>query len=258
MPKNKKFWSFKNKDESTGELMLYGDISSLSWRGDEVTPKQFKKDLDDLGDISTLNVYINSNGGDVFAGQAIYSMIKRHKATVNVYIDGLAASIASVIAMAGDKVIIPKNAMLMIHNPWATAIGNAEDFRKMADDLDKIRESIITTYKDKSELEDEKIIELMDAETWLTAEEAVDYGFADEIEDEKQVAASLNDGFLTVNGQEFDISKYKNAPKLAFLPPKIPEKPPQNKDNKQDEQTEKELLSLYASQIQITKNLIGG
>src|SRR5690554_544642 len=133
----------KKIDDKTGELILYGEISDYTWWGDEVTPKQFKEDLDALGDIDILNVYINSPGGDVFAGQAIYSMLKRHKAYVNVFIDGIAASIASLIAMAGDKVIMPANAMMMIHNPWVFATGNANDLRKIADDLDKIRDSMI-------------------------------------------------------------------------------------------------------------------
>ncbi|WP_427340642.1 head maturation protease, ClpP-related [Caloranaerobacter sp. DY30410] len=203
----KKFWNFKKINNKTGELMLYGEIANETWWGDEVTPKDFKKELDNLGDIDTLNVYINSPGGDVFAGQAIHSMLKRHKAHVNVYIDGLAASIASVVAMAGDKVIMPKNAMMMIHNPWTIAIGNAEDFRKLADDLDQIRESIVEAYKRKTILDEDKIKELMDNETWLTAEECKEYGFADELEEEKEIAASINTNML---------SKYKNTPKEIF------------------------------------------
>jgi ATP-dependent Clp protease protease subunit len=109
-----KFWSFKALDKKTGELTLYGEIASVTWYGDEVTPKEFKADLDALGDIDTLNIYINSSGGDVFAGQAIHSMLKRHKANKNVYIDGLAASISSVIAMAGDTIFMPKNAFVAL------------------------------------------------------------------------------------------------------------------------------------------------
>ena len=138
--KNKRFWNFKALDEKTGELTLYGEISNETWWGDEVTPKEFKSDLDNLGEIDTLNIYINSPGGDVFAGQTIYSILKRHKAHKNVYIDGLAASIASVIAMAGNTIFMPKNAMMMIHNPWTVGMGNADEFRKLAEDLDKIRE----------------------------------------------------------------------------------------------------------------------
>jgi ATP-dependent Clp protease protease subunit len=146
----------------------------------------------------------------VFAGQAIYSMLKRHSATVNVYVDGLAASIASIIAMAGDSVKMPKNAMLMVHNPWSFGMGNANDFRKLADDLDKVRESMISVYEDKTGMEKESIVELMDAETWMTAEEAVEFGFADEIEEEKQVAASLNNRIFAINGLKVDITRYKN------------------------------------------------
>lgn len=235
MSKGKKFWTFNAKGNSDeGELLLYGDISDSTWWGDEITPKNFKEELDSLGDIKTLNVYINSGGGDVFAGQAIYSMLKRHSATVNVYVDGLAASIASIIAMAGDNVKMPKNAMLMVHNPWSFGMGNANDFRKLADDLDKVRESMISVYEDKTGMEKESIVELMDAETWMTAEEALEFGFADEIEEEKQVAASLNNRIFAINGLKVDITKYKNlqVSKIQFEEPI----PSENKINKIKEQ----------------------
>lgn len=217
MAKAKKFWGFKAKDESTGELMLYGDISSSSWWGDEVTPKQFKEDLDALGDITQLDIYINSGGGDVFAGQAIHSMLKRHSASKTVYVDGLAASIASVIAMAGDKVVMPKNAMMMVHKCWTLAIGNADDMRKMADDMDKIDESIVVAYTEKTGKDAKEIRKLMKAETWMTAEEAVSLGFADEIEESKQLAASVKGGILVLNEQRFDLKKYQNVPKFVVL-----------------------------------------
>lgn len=218
---NNRFWKIRAaaNDPNVGELLLYGDISSHTWWDDEVTPKQFKEDLDALGDINELRIYINSDGGDVFAGHAIHSMIKRHKAHVTVYIDGLAASIASVIAMAGDTVVMPSNSMLMIHDPWTIAVGNANEFRKLAEDLDKISESIVAAYVDKTGLDAETVASLMEAETWLTAADAVDLGFADEIEEAKKVAASVRDGRLVVQGREFDLSRYRNPPKLAFLPP---------------------------------------
>jgi ATP-dependent Clp protease protease subunit len=194
---SKKFWNFKNvkEDPKIGELDIYGEIADSSWWGDEVTPKQFKKDMDALGDISELNVYINSPGGDVFAGQTIYSILKRKKCAVNVYIDGLAASAASVIAMVGradgNTLNMPKNAMLMIHNPWSIAWGYASDMRQMADTLDKIRDSIVAVYKDGSNLEEKDIIELMDAETWMTAQDALDYGFIDHIEEHSERAFTI-------------------------------------------------------------------
>lgn len=226
-----KFWNFKAKDKDTGELMLYGDISSSTWWGDEVTPKDFKKDLDALGDIKNLNIYINSGGGDVFAGQAIHSMLKRHTANKIVYIDGLAASIASVIAMAGDKVIMPKNAMMMIHNAWTIAAGNKEDFRKLADDMEKIDESIVTIYTDKTGITTEEIKTLMEAETWFTAEEAVEKGFADEVEQEKKLAASMEGSFLTLNNQKFDLGRYKNKPQVEEFEPEKPKEEPKPNEN---------------------------
>lgn len=227
MPKTmKKFWTFQNqKEDKKAELLIYGPVASSSWWGDEVTPKEFKKEMDALGEIDELNVYINSDGGDAFAGQAIYSMLKRYKAQVNVYIDGLAASIASVIAMAGDRVYMPANAMMMVHNPWTFALGDAVDLRKMADDLDKVRESILTVYREKTGLEDKKLIEIMDSETWMTAQEAIDYGFIDGIEEQKQVAASLNAGKFVVNGQEMNLERYKNPPKMLINAAKKEEKP---------------------------------
>jgi ATP-dependent Clp protease protease subunit len=250
--KGKKFWQFKAQDNnsSVGELMLYGDISEYSWWDDDVTPKQFKEDLDALGDISELKIYINSGGGDVFAGQAIHSMLKRHSATKTVYIDGLAASIASVIAMAGDKIIMPKNAMMMIHKCWTLAIGNADDMRKMADDMDKIDESIIAAYVEKTGLDAEDIIELMTDETWMTAQDALDYGFADEIEESKQVAASMKNGMLLINGQEMDLSRFQNVPEFpkvkkptrARAEPPVPE--PKVKPDDQAVQIAKAKLML--------------
>lgn len=214
-----KFWNFKNKDKKSGELLLYGDISSSTWWGDEVTPKQFKADLDALGDVDNLNIFINSGGGDVFAGQAIHSMLKRHKAIKTVYIDGIAASIASVIAMAGDKIIMPKNAMMMIHNASTFAYGNKEIFKKIAEDLEKVDGSIIAVYTAKTGLKDSEIKEKMDAETWFSAQEAVDQGFADEIEEEKLLSASIDGSFLLINNQKIDLERYKSKPKIKKTDP---------------------------------------
>jgi ATP-dependent Clp protease protease subunit len=234
--------------------MLYGPISSSTWLGDEVTPKQFKSELDALGDVDEIKVYINSDGGDVFAGQAIHSMLKRHKAKVKVYIDGLAASIASVIAMAGDEIYMPSNSMMMLHNPWTLVLGNSEELRKIADDLDKIREGIVAAYQTKTALSKDKIIEMMDAETWMTADEAVRLGFADKVEKEKAVAASLSDGVLVLNGQKFDISKYQKAPKLAFIPPNNKPDPILKIENGMEDEQVNDLFFLCSKQLLINKN----
>jgi ATP-dependent Clp protease protease subunit len=228
VPSKKKFWQIKAQtDTAPAELLLYGPISGETWWGDEVTPQQFNDDLQSLGKVKELTVRINSEGGDVFAGQAILSMLKRHPASITVYVDGLAASIASVIAMAGDTVIMPRNAMMMVHNAWTFAYGNSNDFRKMADDLDKIGESLIAAYQDKTRLTPEEIKQIMDNETWLTADDCVKQGFADEIESSKEIAASLNGKMLTINGQQMDLSLFKNPPKFAATvesgknPPKV-------------------------------------
>lgn len=234
MPSNK-FWSFKASSDNTGELYLYGEIASSTWWGDEVTPKQFKADLDALGDISELNIYINSPGGDVFAGQTIYSMLKRHEAKKTVYIDGLAASIASVIAMAGDKVIMPKNAMMMIHHVTSGGWGTAEYHRKLADAIDQVEQTLYTVYEEKTGLTKDEIIPMLDAETWLTAEEAVGKGFADEIEESKKLAACIDGGFLMLNTQKIDLSRFKNAPKIEEFQSETEEKQPETEENEPKE-----------------------
>lgn len=201
----KKYWEFKNKTDIESDLYLYSEIDS--WGDGEYahSAKSFKNELDTLGDIKALNIYINSPGGDVFEGVSISNMLKRMNCVKNIYIDGLAASIASVIAMAGDKVIMPSNSMMMIHNAWTFTQGNSNDLRKLADDLDKMDVSIRQSYleKSKGKISEEKLIELMNEETWLTAEECLEYGLCDEIIEAKKIAAKLDK-------QAF--KNYKNVP----------------------------------------------
>lgn len=203
--KGKRFWEFKNAANRAAELYIYGDIVSYKWDESDVTAQSFKDELQALEEHDILNVYINSPGGSVFQGQAIHTILKRHSARVNVHVDGVAASIASVIAMAGDAIYMPRNAMMMIHNPWTFAIGNSNDLRKMADDLDNIRESLIEAYLSKTgeKMSRERLIEIMDGETWLTAQQCFDFGLCDEILEAKEIAASVNTEL---------ISRYKNVP----------------------------------------------
>ncbi|MBA4544366.1 Clp protease ClpP [Thermoactinomyces daqus] len=214
-----KFWEIKlsAEDAKTADIFIYGDIVSSQWYEEDTTAMSFKNDLDAAGDVSMINLYINSPGGNVFEGVAIYNMLKRHKAKINVYVDALAASIASVIAMVGDTVSMPKNSMLMIHNPWSFAVGNAAELRKIADDLDRIGQSIKQTYLQKagSKLTDEKLQEMLDAETWLSADEAYAYGLCDVVLEESQAAASISDEWL---------NRYKNVPKQLKNQGETPEK----------------------------------
>ena len=203
----RKFWEIKAAadDNDVGEVYIYGYIASYPWEDTDVSAKSFKDELDELGNVKTLNVYVNSYGGAVFQGQAIYNILKRHPAYKNVYIDGIAASIASLIAMAGDTIYMPENAMMMVHNPISWCAGNANDMRKEAAVLDKVREAMIPAYLNKAgeKLTEEKLIELLDDETWLTAQECLEYGLCDEVLAEKQIAASISPEVLGV---------YKNVP----------------------------------------------
>lgn len=217
----KRFWQFRNAvdDPKIGELSIYGliggDGDPLSWLLDELTPAAFKAELDELGPIGRLDVMINSPGGDVFAGQAIHSMLVRHPATVHVYIDGLAASTASLVAMAGDVVRMPKNAMLMIHDPYVDEGGTAREHRQVADALDVVRESMIAAYQHKTELSHDELVTLMEAETWLTAEQAVAQGFADELETRQAVtAARVRPGVVAVNGLEVNLERFKHPAEM--------------------------------------------
>lgn len=240
MVKAKKFWNMKRANK-TGEIYIYGDIVSYKWDDSDVTAKSFKDDLDALGDIDTLNIYINSAGGSVFQGQAIYSILKRHKAHKNVYIDGIAASIASVIAMAGDAIFMPKNAMVMIHRPWTIAIGNVDDMLAAAEALEKIGIAIKATYMERFKESEDKLQELLDAETWLTADECLEYGLCDEVTGEKQIAASLNSEVL---------SKYRNVP--DFLKSAV------GGDDLEERQRRAAIAEQSQKNIENLKKILGG
>lgn len=176
----KKFWNWV-RDEDTEErtLFLNGVISEDTWWGDEVTPKIFKDELD--AGKGNVTVWINSPGGDVFAAAQIYNMLMDYKGRVTVKIDGLAASAASVIAMAGGDVYMSPVSMLMIHNPSTIAIGDSEEMLRAKALLDEVKESIINAYELKSGLSRAKLSHLMDAETWMNANKAIELGFADKI-----------------------------------------------------------------------------
>lgn len=176
----KKFWNWI-RDQDTGErtLRLSGPIAEESWWGDEVTPADFRAELNDgTGPIS---VWINSPGGDVFAAAQIYNMLMDYPFDVTVKIDGIAASAASVIAMAGTEVHMSPVSMLMIHNPSTAVWGDSEEMKKAIKTLDEVKESIINAYEIKTGLSRDKISHMMDAETWMNANKAVELGFADRI-----------------------------------------------------------------------------
>ncbi len=194
------------------DLTIYDRIGG-DWEGKGTTAENVQKALAENADAKVINISINSGGGDVFQGNAIFNLLDRHSARKVISIDGLAASMASLIAMVGDEIRMPQNAMMMVHNPSGMAFGKAVDLRKTADFLDKLRDTAASCYASRTKQTPEKICKMMDDETWMTAKEALNLGFADIITPVRRVAAQA------------DLSRFENLPSgLADLWKSGPEK----------------------------------
>ncbi|MBO4393413.1 MAG: Clp protease ClpP [Spirochaetales bacterium] len=192
--KNKKFWNWKNEMSEDGNtsrvLELYGTIASESWFDDDVTPAMFKDEL--YADTGPVTIWINSPGGDCIAASQIYSMLIDYPGTVTVKIDGVAASAASVIAMAGTEVLMAPTALMMIHNPATMAFGDHNDMKAAVKMLDEVKQSIINAYSIRTGLSDEELSRMMEAETWMNARKAIALGFADGmLEDSKRAVTDV-------------------------------------------------------------------
>ena len=193
-------------DKKSAEVYIYSDIGAY-YGG--VTSQEFIEDLQRLGPVDKIVVRIASTGGIVFEAVAIFNALERHPAEIEVAIDAMAASAASLIAMSGNKIVIAANARMMIHRPWNIAIGTADELRKTADQLDELDKMIVGIYANRTGLDREKISAMMDEETWMNAEQAKDLGFADEIGNENTAAAMT-----------FDLSRFKHPPAdLVARPP---------------------------------------
>lgn len=191
---NKKFWNWV-KNENGRTIYFDGYIAQDSWFDDDITPKKFKEEL--IAAEDNVTVWLNSPGGDVFAASQIYTMLKEYKGKVTVKIDGIAASAASVIAMAGSEILMSPVAMMMIHNPATVIFGEAGDFQAGIDMLSEVKESIINAYENKTGLPRLKISKMMDSETWFSAKKAVELGFADKVLYEEANTEDENDeGFI--------------------------------------------------------------
>ena len=174
---NRKFWNWVRNEDGTRTLTLNGTIAEESWFEDDVTPRMFRDELSaGTGDVV---IWINSPGGDCVAASQIYTMLMDYKGRITVKIDGIAASAASVIAMAGTEVLMAPTSLLMIHNPLTVAIGDSEEMQKAIAMLDEVKESIINAYELKTGMSRAKLAHLMDAETWMNAQKAIELGFAD-------------------------------------------------------------------------------
>lgn len=176
----KRYYSLETEGEKA-DLYIYGDITSWPWLESDVSAYLLSKKLEELNDVSEIDVYINSYGGEVAEGLAIYNALKRHKAKVITHCDGFACSISSVIFMAGDERVMSNASTLMIHNAWSRVSGNANDFRKEADDLEKITQLSVNAYMSKVSIPEEELKTMMDEETWIMPQEALEYGFATSI-----------------------------------------------------------------------------
>ena len=192
----RKFWNWVRNEGEKRVLLLDGEISDETWWGDEVTPQMFRSELNAAeGDI---DLWINSPGGDCYAAAQIYNMLMEYKGNVNVKIDGIAASAASVVTMAGSTVEISPLGMLMIHNPMTVSIGDTHEMERTITFLAEIKESIINAYELKTGLSRAKISRLMDAETWMNAKKAVELGFADSVlyENREHLTSAAADGLI--------------------------------------------------------------
>lgn len=234
--KNTKLWEMKNSQENPESLELYiysaveditYNLETHSLEESETSGKFFKEQLDEHKNVQNINVYINSVGGSVIEGMAIYNQLKRHPAKVTAYIDGFACSIASVIAMAADEVVMPENAVMMIHNASCGAYGNSEEMRKCAEQLDLISKSIRQSYvvKSNGKATDEKFKELMDNETYLTAEQCMELGIADRYSDKNISIENAKQALkgLTNEGKSCYIQRMEKICAMANEIPKTEE-----------------------------------
>lgn len=227
------WFEIKMKADKHAEIYIYDQIGKDFWGdGSAVEAKKFIKDVKALGEIDSIDLRINSPGGSVFEGNAIYNFLMGLKAKKTVYIDGLAASMASVIAMVGDEIIMPENAIMMIHNPIGLVYGNSKEMLKTVEMLDKLKEGGVSAYEAKTSMDREEISKMMDEETWMTAEEAVDLGFATKKIKPVKAAASYNPEIL---------KQFKHVPLALMVETKTE---PVNVEliNKEPEQMNKETL----------------
>lgn len=209
-----KYYSLETNNNEA-DLYIFGDITSWPWDEKDRDAYGVAKELQGL-DVQRVNVHINSYGGDVAEGLAIYNSLKNHKAEIVTICDGFACSAASVIFMAGSKRVVNEASLLMIHNPWTRACGNANEFRKQAEDLDKIAQASINAYMGRVNITEEKVKELLDNETWLTAQECLDMGFATEIKEVEEGKDVNQSAFMAIR------EKVLARPKIEYLTKEVP------------------------------------
>lgn len=257
----KRYYSlYQNIENKTADIYIYGDITSWEWYESDVSSYTLSKELQELDDsVEQINVYINSYGGEVAEGLAIYNALKRHKAKVVTYVDGFACSIASVIFSAGDERVVSNTSLVMIHNAWTWSAGDSNDFRKQADDLETITQASINAYMNNVNITEEEIKEMMDEETWLDGNKAVEIGFATkliEVNEREVVTQSIRGQLLqkiTEEPKKVAVANFSFSEKkleeivqkqIKELEEKILQSEKSDKNNQYDSNTENKPLNM--------------
>ena len=212
----RKSWYKISAQGESAEISIFGDLGA-SWWGDSVTLADFKKEFDAVKDRDSIKVMINSPGGDVWDGMGIYNLISSVRQKVTVEVLGLAASIASIVALAGKELVMGEGSYFMIHKPWSFSMGTSDDLRKDANLLDKVEGQMLSIYAQHTDMTDAEIVDAMAEETWYTADEAVDAGFATEVTEHGKMAASYN----------LSRYKYAHAP-IEMIADETPSEPPKD------------------------------
>ncbi|WP_081667423.1 head maturation protease, ClpP-related [Paenibacillus pinihumi] len=258
-----RFWNFSNSTNEEVELRINGEIMSdddgwfYEWFGIPVAkPSKFRKELSQHKD-KAITVWIDSWGGDVFAGVGIYNALKSHKGKVTVRIDGKAVSAGSLIAMAGDEIIMSPGSIMMIHNPWSSAVGESKDMRKAADVLDEVKEAILNIYQTKvSGKSREEISNLMDNEEWMSARKAVNEGFADSmmdlVDDESQINNSYSVSRIAImNSANSVMQRFLEQFRKSLQNEEPAAEPPENNKNSEQERAKQESLFLLSKKLNL-------
>lgn len=232
--KNKQYFQLVTTG-NTADLTIYGDITSWPWLDSDVSAHNLSAQLAEMRNVSQINVYINSYGGEVAEGIAIYNALKRHSAKVITYCDGFACSIASVIFMAGDERVMGNPSRLMIHDAWTSVWGaNADELRKQAEDLDKINDAAVKAYMQHVNITEEELRAKMKAESWLSEEEALEMGFATSVDD----AEETDKPSQNAKKRLFEMLMSANAPRSAEEDEEEPENPADEPDEEDDSEDE--------------------
>jgi len=260
-----KFWEIKQSaTPKTVDIYIYSDIKGDGydfWSGEkiksETSANNFREQLALVGEFDNINIYINSLGGSCLEGNAIYNQLMRCKAFKTVYVDGFACSVASIIAMAGDKIVMPKNTVMMIHNAWTYACGNGKELRKCADDIDVMNSAFVNAYLNKTgdKLLKDKLLEMLDNESFLTAEQCLEYGLADEFADYDVNIESAKQALQQAKKE--GIKQYADRLDKIVALANIPLTPPAQTPPQSDETQMKKTLSTlemclnsFCSQLQ--------